>query len=86
MTRRPTSGSKIKAQICALIGLLSPRCCRREARDMRRDNPRIRVWWPPCPICGSSACRSETCREAERHASRWRHVAEPASSNGEGRP
>src|SRR5258708_29855551 len=57
---------------------------RRESRDMRRENPKVRAWWRECPICGSSACVSETCREAERHASRWRHD-EPASNNG-GRP
>jgi hypothetical protein len=55
---------------------------RRESRDMRRENPRVRAWWPKCPICGSRSC-DERCREEQR---RRRLLAEPASSNGEGRP
>jgi hypothetical protein len=59
---------------------------RREAADMRADNPRAYIW-RPCPICGSTACVSEECREEERRRSRWRHVAEDATTgNGGGRP
>ncbi len=44
---------------------------RREARDMRRDNPRVR-FWRPCPICGSTACVSKECRMVQqRMIEKW---------------
>jgi hypothetical protein len=34
------------------------------------DPGRVR-WWRPCAICGDRSCRSQSCRDAERHLARW---------------